>query len=449
VAFRTQDLKDTVEDNAGRAAAQAAAVSALQSALADARAGLAATAVSAEAGRRQIAADLASQLARVDGAVAAVERTQDRAGERLAETRVALNAADDRLARVTSTLTALLEQVRSETTSLSKAANATDTKLNETARALSTVATSVEDISSRVQAEAQRMSQAEQQLANLAGLPDDTANNSAGLQTIAAALASVNSQVQLETDRITTAERALAALAATPAATQDNRDQISTLAADINALRTRISSLTEADANQTQALVQAEKLAASLSEIELAVSKLRAAPSAATGPNPELTSRVEDLEARAGEAIAILDQRIDRIARAAEPKADSPVEAANRALRPLVVTFISSDQPNDNDVALEVLRKAADVALSMPASVNLRIVGFADSIGTVEDNRITSQRRSDWAFNALTKLGVQPDRMVSVGRGAERLLSASTEDDSPNRRVEFEAYYAIKPSERD
>ena len=446
VAFRTQDLEDTVEDNAGRAAAQATAVSALQSALADARAGLAATAVSAEAARRQIAADLASQLARVDGAVAAVERTQDRAVERLAETRVALNAADGRLARVTSTLTALLEQVRSETARLATAANATDTKVNETARALMTVATSIESVSSRVQAEAQRMSQAELQLANLAGLPDDTANNSAGLQTIAAALASVNSQIQVETDRITTAERALAALAATPAATRANTDQISSLAADITALRSRIASLAEADAGQTQALAQAEKLAASLSEIELAVSKLRTAPA---GPDAELTSRVEDLEARAGEAISILDQRIDRIARAAEPKAESPVEAANRALRPLVVTFVSSDQPDDNDEALEILRKAADVALSMSASVNLRVVGFADSIGSVEDNRITSQRRSDWAFNALTKLGVQPDRMASVGRGAERLLSASSEDDSSNRRVEFEAYYVIKPSERD
>jgi outer membrane protein OmpA-like peptidoglycan-associated protein len=404
VAFRTQDLEDTVEDNAGRAAAQAATVSALQSDQADARAGLAATALSAESARRQIAADIASQFAQVDGAVAAVERTQDRAAERLAKTRVALNAADDRLARVTATLTALLEQVRSDTASLATTANTTNTKIDETSRALTTVATSVEDISSRI---------------------------------------------HVETDRITAAERALAALAATPAATQDNTDQISTLAADINALRIRIASLAEADANQTQALAQAEKLAASLSEIELAVSKLRTAPPTATGPDPELTSRVEDLEARAGEAIAILDQRIDRIARAAEPKADSPVEAANRALRPLVVTFISSDQPNDNDEALEVLRKAADVALSMPERVNLRIVGFADSIGTVEDNRITSQRRSDWAFNALKKLGVQPDRMVSVGRGAERLLSASTEDDSPNRRVEFEAYYAINPSERD
>ena len=98
---------------------------------------------------------------------------------------------------------------------------------------------------------------------------------------------------------------------------------------------------------QTQALAQAEKLAASLSEIERAVSKLRTVPPTPAGPDPaELTSRVEDLEARAGEAIAILDQRIDRIARAAEPKADSPVEAANRALRPLVVTFVSSDQPD-------------------------------------------------------------------------------------------------------
>ena len=449
VAFRTQDLEDTVEDSSILATAQAAAVADLQNALADGRAGLAATAVSAEAARRQIAADIQSQLARVDGAVAAAERTQDRTAERLAETRVALNATDDRLARVTSTLTALLEQVRSDTASLALAATGTNTKVTETARALTVLNASIQDVSSRIQAEAQRMAQVEQQLENLAALPDDMVANSAGLQAIVTALVSVNSRVQVETDRITAAERTLAALATTPAAAQDNTNKISTLAADIDALRTRIESLAETDASQTEALAQANKLAVSLSNVELAVSKLRAAPAASIGPDPELISRVEDLEARAGEAIAILDHRIDRIARAAEPKAESPVEAANRTLRPLVVTFISSDQPDDNDEALEVLRKAADVAVSMPASVNLRIVGFADSIGTVEDNRITSQRRSDWAFNALTKLGVQPDRMVSVGRGAEMLLSASTEDISSNRRVEFEAYYVINPSERD
>jgi len=449
VVFRTQDLEDTVEDNSILANAQAAAVADLQNALADARAGLAATAVSAEAARRQIAADIQSQLARVDGAVAAAERTQDHTAERLAETRVALNAADNRLARVTSTLTALLEQVRSDTASLASAAKGTNTKVTETARALTVLNASVQDVSSRIQAETRRMAQVEQQSGNLAALPDGMVTNSAGLQAIATALAGVNSRIQVETDRITAAERTLAALATTPTTAQDNTNKINTLAADIDALRTRIKSLAETDASQTEALAQANKLAVSLSDVELAVSKLRTAPAASIGPNPELTSRVEDLEARAGEAIAMLDQRIDRIARAAEPKAESPLEAANKALRPLVVTFISSDQPDDNDEALKVLRKAADVAVSMPASLNLRIVGFADSIGTVKDNRITSQRRSDWAFNALTKLGVQPDRMVSVGRGAERLLSASTKDVSSNRRVEFEAYYVINPSERD
>ena len=93
------------------------------------------------------------------------------------------------------------------------------------------------------------MSQAELQLANLAGLPDDTANNSAGLQTIAAALASVNSQIQVETDRITTAERALAALAATPAATPElTRIRSALLLRTSTALRSRIASLAEADA---------------------------------------------------------------------------------------------------------------------------------------------------------------------------------------------------------
>jgi outer membrane protein OmpA-like peptidoglycan-associated protein len=569
VAFRTQDLEDAVEDNASRSAAQANALAALQTALADTRAGLAETAASAEAARRQISAEIASERASANGDIAAIERTQDRATERLAETRAALDVVSSRLATASTSLTDLTDQVRSDaavaiastravnqrieenenavadtiattTAELSSKIEAAQTiaeeRLQDTTRAfsddlrdanadltakietasgvasqrirdtqstlaakidqetaelsgrfdtvsatiekgnhetertLAAVGATINEISRQMRVESERVAVAEQRLAVLSGLPSDTANNAAGLQTIAAALESVNSQISVESDRIAAAEKALAALAGAPAAAAANDTKISALAADIEALRNRIANLAGADAAAVErqaaaavsqsaqasaaALAETDRLAVKLSEIEQALAAIRAAPpatnqSSGAETSPELTAQLEDLEERASDAITILDQRIDRIARAAEPKAESPVQAANRALQPLVITFISSDQPNDNDAALDTLRKAADVALSMPASVKLRIVGYADSDGAVEANRITSQRRSDWAYNALMKLGVQPDRMVSVGRGAERLLSASADENSPNRRVEFESFYAINPSERD
>ncbi|MEQ9126076.1 MAG: OmpA family protein, partial [Alphaproteobacteria bacterium] len=90
--------------------------------------------------------------------------------------------------------------------------------------------------------------------------------------------------------------------------------------------------------------------------------------------------------------------------------------------------------------ASKTLARAAEIALAMPEGMRLRIVGYADSDGTTEANRITSKRRSDWALEQLARLGVPQARMVSVGRGAENLLSPDATDDSPNRRVEFEAF---------
>ncbi len=156
--------------------------------------------------------------------------------------------------------------------------------------------------------------------------------------------------------------------------------------------------------------------------------------------DPKLANRLQALESRAAEAIAILDQRIDRIAQEAQPRAASPLQALQRQLAPLNIRFASAAQPADPKAAGKILANAAELALAMPDGARLRIVGYADSDGTTEANRITSKRRSDWVLNELARVGVPPDRMVSVGRGAERLLSPSASDDSPNRRVEFEAF---------
>jgi len=204
--------------------------------------------------------------------------------------------------------------------------------------------------------------------------------------------------------------------------------------------------LEAAFANQT---AEINALAANLSAVQTQVSSAVLAAAKVNGPDgavlpaandPALADRLDGLEARAAEAIAILDQRIDRIAQEAQPRAASPVEAAQRQLGPLRIAFASLAQPADPDAAADALKRAAEVALAMPAGMRLRIIGYADSDGTTEANRITSKRRSDWAYDQLTRLGVPAERMVSVGRGAERLLSPDASDDSPNRRVEFEAF---------
>ncbi len=165
-----------------------------------------------------------------------------------------------------------------------------------------------------------------------------------------------------------------------------------------------------------------------------------AAPSRPAPTDRALVGRMEALEARAAEAIAILDQRIDQIAKEAQPRAASLHDSITAQLAGMSVRFSSSAEPASRDTATATLQKVAEIALGLPETVRLRIVGYADSDGTVEANRITSKRRSDWALDQLVALGVPPTRMTSVGRGAEQLLSADASDDSPNRRVEFEAY---------
>lgn len=157
-------------------------------------------------------------------------------------------------------------------------------------------------------------------------------------------------------------------------------------------------------------------------------------------PNAAYEKRMDELEARAAEAIALLDRRIDRIAQEAQPRAASHLDVVQRQLAPLRIRFASLAQPASRDAANDTLKRVAEIALAMPKDMRIRVIGYADSDGTVDANRITSKRRSDWTVEELKRIGVPPERIVSVGRGAEQLLSPDASDDSPNRRVEFEAF---------
>lgn len=168
-----------------------------------------------------------------------------------------------------------------------------------------------------------------------------------------------------------------------------------------------------------------------------------ATTSTATAAGPAVSKQLEAIEARAGEAIALLDQRIDRVAQAAQqgqPRAASALQATSQKLGTIRIRFASSAQPANANEADQTLAEVSEIMLAAPAEVRLRVIGYADSDGTTEANRITSKRRSDWAVEKLASFGVPKSRMVSVGRGAERLLSPDASDDSPNRRVEFEAF---------
>ena len=79
------------------------------------------------------------------------------------------------------------------------------------------------------------------------------------------------------------------------------------------------------------------------------------------GPVQQVIARLEGLEERAGEAIAMLDQRIDRIAKEAQPRAASPHQTAQAQLARYTIRFAESTQPADRESANEVLQRVASV----------------------------------------------------------------------------------------
>lgn len=92
------------------------------------------------------------------------------------------------------------------------------------------------------------------------------------------------------------------------------------------------------------------------------------------------------------------------------------------------------------------LRVLADLMAGLPAEVSLRVVGYSDRIGTMEENRVLSLSRAEAVSSRLAALSVAPERLLAVGRGPERALTSTSGPEGGNRRVEFEIVFLGKPS---
>ena len=99
--------------------------------------------------------------------------------------------------------------------------------------------------------------------------------------------------------------------------------------------------------------------------------------------------------------------------------------------------FFSSDSNFKNPEM--TARHLDELARLMKASgANLRIVGFTDEKGTSRQNSPLAQDRAEAVEAELVRRGVNPDRMVAIGRHDLKYISSIVGDSSPNRRVEFE-----------
>ncbi|MGZ0187789.1 MAG: hypothetical protein ACKVH0_07265 [Alphaproteobacteria bacterium] len=413
--FLMQDMNDDIVGYAARIESQQKTLKELTGVLTAAR------------GRIDQNADRSSNLA---ADIAAAERTATRRSERLAETTASLSSTQLRISELLGSITSLKTDIADRTAKI--------VQVEKTLNAL-------QPLEVAAKANERQISLLDTELGKLASARDELAarlaENESEQGSLSIAVTAIGTRVNAVDSRTRTTDETVSRAAAIADTAQTEAIR---LTRDLSLLQTKTANIDDLNAVKSELSAiksETERLAQSIATTaaQADVSAPQLKPNTAAIP-PDLSERLADLEMRAGEAISMLDQRIDQIAKEAQPRAASPQRVSQERLTPLILRFAESTRPSNIDASDETLRRVAEIALAMPAGMMLRVIGYADSDGTVEANRITSKRRSDWAVEKLARLGVPIDRMISVGRGAERLLSADASDSSPNRRVEFEAF---------
>ena len=137
----------------------------------------------------------------------------------------------------------------------------------------------------------------------------------------------------------------------------------------------------------------------------------------------------------------------------APPPLPEGASGATRALRPslrptaatkppgpgkasLLITFATGS----SDLSAETIQVLEKVAKALQsdrlAGFAFRIEGHADPRGAADANQKLSQERAQAVVSYLTaKLGVLPDRLQPVGKGASELLNPQHPEAAENRRV--------------
>jgi outer membrane protein OmpA-like peptidoglycan-associated protein len=153
------------------------------------------------------------------------------------------------------------------------------------------------------------------------------------------------------------------------------------------------------------------------------------------GLTPDYEER-DSLRAAIAKALpgAELDYRVNTLPKAVPPATDKLQKwaAAN------VIFFTRGAEPRDEAAAKETLAEAARLLLETPDGVRLRVVGYADALGSRAVNERLTRSRAEYAAAELEEAGVPRTRLVVVGRAGEQFLTNVVGEGSESRRVEFE-----------
>ncbi|MCP4634623.1 MAG: OmpA family protein, partial [candidate division Zixibacteria bacterium] len=79
------------------------------------------------------------------------------------------------------------------------------------------------------------------------------------------------------------------------------------------------------------------------------------------------------------------------------------------------------------------------VILKQASIVQIEIVGYTDNNGTISDNKKLAKKRANRVRDYLVSVGLDPNRLTTVGRGAEKFIASNKTEQGrkDNRRVEL------------
>jgi outer membrane protein OmpA-like peptidoglycan-associated protein len=173
------------------------------------------------------------------------------------------------------------------------------------------------------------------------------------------------------------------------------------------------------------------------------VTRLRSQLAAIESRLDQLTTNIRDMATTVDGMAksATVESQIQEIRRqiaALAPQPD-PRQDLTRWLQSHAIFFSEDTTVRDQataDASLDAL-----ATLMRRAGGAIRIIGYTDERGTNERNLPLAQARADRVAGDLARRGIDPARLIAIGRTAVLDISPRSGASSPNRRVTFEPAY--------
>ncbi len=166
---------------------------------------------------------------------------------------------------------------------------------------------------------------------------------------------------------------------------------------------------------------------------------LRAARVVSTDSADQTAQNVAAREKSAETAVAVLRDKLAALEswrESREARDNRPeVKLAQLARRSFII-FGEGAEPLDAAAAQTTISALAE---AVKAGGGLRLIGYSDSTGNAARNLALSRGRAETVARLLVEAGVDPARLVAVGRGDEAaLFDEASDQHKRNRRVGFE-----------